>query len=104
MRYPDGIGGFYELNPFPGCNQIIISNHSWIPQEQRGKGQGGKVHQFRLKMAENLGYDYILCTVKADNIPQIRILEKNGWKRLDSFDNRETKNLVFLYGKQLYGS
>ena len=101
MRHIDGHGGFYELNPFPGCNQIVVSNHSWIPPEKRGKGFGDKVHKDRLHMINLLGYDYAICTVKMDNIPQIRILEKNGWKLLDNFFNRETGNSVYIYGRKM---
>lgn len=99
MRYFDGYKGFYELNPFPGCNQIIVSNHSFIAKERRGKGLGDQVHKERLAYIETLGYDYVICTVKEENIPQIKILEKNNWRHLDTFTNRETENTVRIYGK-----
>lgn len=98
MRFFDGIGGFYELNPFPGCNQLVVSNHSWLSPKHRGKGLGTKIHIQRLAQIRILGYDYALCTVRADNAPQVRILEKCGWKLLDAFTNRETGNVVKLYG------
>lgn len=101
MRHSDGIGGFYELNPFPGCNQIVVSNHSWIPPEKRGKGFGDQIHKERLAHIKLLGYDYAICTVKSDNIPQIRILEKNGWRWLDNFFNGETGNSVYIYGRKM---
>lgn len=101
MRYSDEDGGFFELNPFPGCNQIVVSNHSWIPPEKRGKGAGTSTHFKRLNLMRKLGYDYAICTVKSDNIPQIKILERAGWKRLDGFLNRETKNNVIIFGKGL---
>lgn len=101
MRYSDKDGGFFELNPFPGCNQIVVSNHSWIPPDKRGKGLGTLVHGKRLMLMDELGYDYALCTVREDNLPQIAILEKAGWKRLDVFRNRETNNVVLIYGKEL---
>ena len=101
MRYADLYGGFYELNPFPGCNQIVVSNHSWVAPEQRGKGLGDLIHKERLEHAKTLGYDYVICTVKADNVPQIKILEKNGWTLLDSFINRETTNQVLIYGREV---
>jgi len=99
MRYETSSGGFYELNPFPGCNQIVISNHSFVPKQARGKGIGTRDHSDRLEQIESLGYDYAICTVKEDNIPQIKILEKNYWKHLDTFTNRETENTVRIYGK-----
>lgn len=101
MRYEDGIGGFFELNPFPGCNQIVVSNHSWIPPEQRGQGKGTVIHKERLQKIRLLGYDYAICTVKATNEAQINILNRNGWKCLDEFLNRETGNVVLIFGRKM---
>ena len=100
MRYGTEYG-FYELNPFPGCNQIVVSNHSWIGHKHRGKGIGTHEHQSRLEEIQRLGYDYAICTCKLENAPQQRILEKHGWKLLDSFENRETENKVLIYGKKM---
>lgn len=103
MRYTNHpeIGGYYELNPFPGCNQVVVSNHSWIPPANRGKGMGDYAHRERLHQIRALGYNYALCTVKADNVAQIAILERNGWKKLDDFFNTETGNQVELWGKHV---
>jgi RimJ/RimL family protein N-acetyltransferase len=101
MRYEDGHGGFFELNPFPGCNQLVVSNHSWIDPELRGAGLGTVIHGQRLEKMRILGYDYAICTVKSSNIAQIKILEKYLWKHLDTFMNRETGNRVELWGKRL---
>lgn len=101
MRFSDDNGGFFELNPFPGCNQVVVSNHSWIAPDKRGQGLGTKVHNERLSLMEKLGYDYALCTVKSGNFAQIAILNKAGWKQLDAFMNRETNNVVLIYGKGL---
>ena len=60
--------GYCELNSFPGCNQIVVSNHAFIYPEKRGKGLGSKNHKLRVERAKFLGYDYFICTVKADNI------------------------------------
>lgn len=98
MRFANA-QGFYELNPFPGCNQIVISNHSCIKKEKRGQGLGTIEHKYRLEHIKELGYDYAICTVKSDNVPQIKILIKAGWKWLDSFHNKETENDVQIFGK-----
>lgn len=100
MRFANE-NGFYELNPFPGCNQLVVSNHSLVYPEKRGVGVGTQEHHKRLQQIKFLGYDYVICTVKADNIPQIKILEKMGWKQLDSFLNGETNNTVFIYGRKM---
>lgn len=100
MRFPSD-AGFYELNSFPGCNQIVVSNHSFVKPELRGMGLGKQIHQERLDLMKELGYDYALCTVKADNIAQISILVKNQWKFLDSFHNKETGHDVLIYGRKV---
>jgi predicted GNAT superfamily acetyltransferase len=100
MRYADEYG-FYELNPFPGCNQVVVSNHAFIYALDRGKGNGYKQHQARLAEARRLGYSYIICTVRKENSKEISILEGAGWKTLDHFWNLETEHDVVIYGKVL---
>ncbi len=98
MRYSNTFG-FFELNPFPGCNQIAVSNHAFVHKALRGKGIGKTEHQKRLDLIKTLGYDYSMCTVKETNIPQIKILEGAGWKHLDTFLSTETENTIRIYGK-----
>lgn len=100
MRFADDVG-FYELNPFPGCNQICVSNHALIYAEERGKGLGQIQHQERLRKAEELGYDFIICSVRADNVVEITILKKNGWIMSHEFVSRETGNTVQIWGRAL---
>lgn len=105
MRFPvfhpnsDGqlVIGFQELNPFPGCNQIVVSNHAFIEEQYRGGGHGSVAHQDRLKLIKELGYDLVLCTSIAGNHVQTKILENNKWSRVASFKNRETGNWVYLW-------
>ena len=100
MRYGTPYG-FFELNPFPGCNQLVISNHSWIHPKHRGQGIGSEEHLNRLGEIERLGYDCAICTVKSDNIAQIKILEKFGWTYCYKFNNRETGNEVLIYARSM---
>lgn len=101
MRYADQFG-FYELNPFPGCNQIVVSNHAFIYPEYRGKGYGKKQHIERLNKARELGYNAIICTVSKENEIELKMLEKNDWKFCYNFWNQETGNLVAVYMRQLH--
>lgn len=100
MRYRQE-GGFSELNSFPGCNQLVISNHSFVFPHLRGLGIGNKNHVVRLKLMEELGYDYALCTVIETNEAQIRILSNNNWTLLDKFYNKETGNIIRIYGRSI---
>jgi RimJ/RimL family protein N-acetyltransferase len=89
MRFADEYG-FYELNPFPGSNQIVVSNHAFIYAQYRGKGIGQMQHSQRLAKAKELGYDTIICTVRADNAVEKHILKKNHWACTFSFRSTET--------------
>lgn len=100
MRFSTG-HGFYELNPFPGCNQIVVSNHSFIEKDKRGQGLGTSDHKHRLMHIKEVGYDYAICTVREDNLPQLKILARFGWKQLDKFFNKETEHTVLIFGKAI---
>lgn len=100
MRFANE-NGYCELNPFPGNSQIVVSNHAFIYHEKRGKGLGKKNHQLRVERATFLGYDYLICTVKSDNKPELAILLKEGFKELDKFVNTNTGNWNLIFGKQL---
>jgi L-amino acid N-acyltransferase YncA len=110
MRYPffhDGhfFGakpiGHYELNPFPGCNQMVVSNHSCIYSEYRGQGLGQILAEEKISTAKEEGFDYMIATVVSTNTAQLKIMEKNGWKLLDTFFNRESGNEVNIFGRRL---
>ena len=93
--------GYCELNPFPGNSQIVVSNHAFIYPPKRGKGKGRNNHKLRVERATFLGYDYLLCTVKSNNVAELAILSKEGFKELDEFRNTNTGNLNKLFGKLL---
>lgn len=100
MRYANEFG-FCELNTFPGCNQIVVSNHAFVYRDKRGQGHGSKNHEIHVERAKFLGFDYILCTVRANNAAELAILTKHNFKELDEFINTETGNTVKIFGKKL---
>lgn len=100
MRYSTE-SGFFELNSFPGCNQLVVSSHSFVEMDERGKGRGTLAATDRINLARELGYDYALATVNQDNEPQLRIMEKLGWTKLAEFENRTTGHVIGIYGKDL---
>lgn len=101
MRYQiDGVYG--EIDSLPGCTQVAVSHAVFLPPKERGKGKGTAANAKRLiMMQEELGYDYALCTVSADNHIQRELLQANHWMSLSSFYSRKTGHLVFIYGIQL---
>ena len=93
--------GHYEINNFPGCNQLAVFNHSCIYPEHRGRGLGKLLSIEKIKTAEEEGYDYAIATVVSTNERQLAIMEQNGWKLLDTFFNRESGNEVNIFGRRL---
>ncbi len=93
--------GFFELNTFPGCNQIVMLNHVCIYPEKRNQGLGAKQCRFYIDKAKELGYDILICTVITSNIPQLKLMAKFGFLELDTFYNRETGNTVKIFRKRL---
>lgn len=88
-----------ELTTLPGCSQVVVSHGVYVPKGERGKGLGLEANVARLAYAfGDLGYDYMLCTVRGDNLPQIRIMNKVGWKKLAEFTSSNTGHLILLYG------
>lgn len=100
MRFSNE-NGYCELNSFPGNSQIVVSNHAFVYPEKRGKGYGNANHKLRMERATLLGYDYVICTVKSNNTPELKILAKNGFKELDEFMNTNTGNLNKIFGKRI---
>lgn len=101
MRFENEYG-YCELNPFPGCNQIVVSNHAFVYPEHRGKGHGFANHQKRVARATKLGYNLIVCTVRANNIAEKKILTKGDWTKALEFTNTESGNQVELWYKELH--
>lgn len=93
--------GYWEVNSLPGCPQVAVSNHAFINPAYRNQGYGKIYHAERLRTLKELGFNYVLCTVKTNNIFQIKILQRFGWKLFDGFHNSETDNDVLFYGKDL---
>ena len=90
-----------EISDLPGCPQIAVSHYVFLREGQKGKGQGQRAHRDRLQLMKEAGYDYALCTVIGQNAVERHILEKHGWKPLDSFSSTKTQNSVELWGKPL---
>lgn len=100
MRFADE-NGFFELNPFPGCNQLVISNHALIYPDKRGQGLGKQQVETRIETATELGYDYLICTIKGSNEVQLRNVALAGYQILDHFFSTETGSMIFILGRKL---
>lgn len=100
MRYPAPYG-YFEFNTFPGCAQLIVSNHAWVRPSERNKGYGQEQQRVKLDMAAELGYNCIICTVDSKNTVEKHILKKNGWKYCHTFHNTETLKHIEIWVRDI---
>lgn len=91
----------FELRRMPGCCGVCISCHSLVETGFRKKGLGTLLNQMRLVMARQMGYGVLMCTDIMTNTVQHKILEKNNWQYLMTFNNPRTKNNVLIHAFNL---
>lgn len=97
MRYQHE-GTYGEVTSLPGCSQVAVS-HS-VFRVVRDTGRGKENMQARLQMMfDELGYDYVICTVDMTNARQKNILEATGWRELDTFGSSKTGHFVEIWGR-----
>lgn len=84
----------FNLEQLPGCCGICISTASYVEPEYRGIGLGLLLNSLRIEMTRQMGYGLLMCTDLENNIPQRKILEKNGWEDIYGFTNPRTGNVL----------
>lgn len=100
MRFGDGVGS-YCIETMPGSPQVAISCHTFVHSNLRGKGLGKEQHKDRLETIQDLCYDYVLCTVRADNAVELHILEIYQWQKLAAFTSSVSDSLIYIYGRRI---
>lgn len=93
---PEYIGEF-ALVSLPGCCGAVVSTHSFVNERYRNRGLGTLLNEMRRELAYRLGYGLMLCTDLASNVPQQKVLERNGWTLASKFQNRRTLNTLNLH-------
>lgn len=89
------------ISQYPGLPNVGISHSAGAVIS--GKGHGSTLHQMRLNHVKHfLNLGYLICSVNTDNVAQIKIMNKFGWKELDRFFNQCTCNHVILFGKKVW--
>jgi GNAT superfamily N-acetyltransferase len=91
----------FQLLQMPGCCGICISTGTYVNPEFRGKGVNVLLNNFRIDIAKDLGYGLLICTDLKSNIPQMKTLDKNGWKHIYEFKNPRTNNILNITIKEL---
>ena len=91
----------FELVQMSGCCGICISTGTHVHPEFRGKGVNSLLNNFRIDIAKDLGYGLLMCTDLKSNTPQMKTLDKNGWKHIHEFKNPRTGNILNITVKEL---
>jgi len=91
----------FKLIQMPGCCGICISTGTYVNPDFRGKGVNSLLNNFRIDIAKDLGYGLLMCTDLKSNTPQMKTLDKNGWKHIYEFKNPRTGNILNVTIKEL---
>lgn len=87
----------WELVQMKNCCGICVSTAAQVRPAYRNKGIGLVLNQIRIDLARAMGYSLLFCTDVVANEPQQKILNANGWKRVHTFLNRGSGNVVGLH-------
>lgn len=73
----------WTIAVFPGSPYTAISLSAEVTEKYRGKGLGTAIHGLRLSLLELAGFSRVVCVVKKDNEPQVKILRHHEWELVD---------------------
>ena len=88
--------GEFELTIMPGNRRVLISQHTLVYPEFRGKGKGRELLKIKQEIAAYAGCNLLLATVREDNTVETHLLTTHGWTK---YNTRSTG--VSLWGKEL---
>ena len=91
----------FTLVQMVGCCGICISTGTYVCPKFRSKGVNSLLNNFRIDIAKDLGYGLLMCTDLKSNTPQMKTLDKNGWKHIHEFKNPRTGNILNITVKEL---
>lgn len=86
---------FFSISGLPGCCGVCVSHGVHVAI--RNKGIGSILNRFRKALAKDAQFGLMICTDWATNVPQNKIMQKNGWLRAVEFVNPKTKNKLNLH-------
>lgn len=82
----------FTMRQMPGCCGIVVSTGSTVDPKYRGKGIGTILNELRKDIARANGFGCLMCTTILSNTPQQKILERNEWELVNTFNNPRTGN------------
>jgi GNAT superfamily N-acetyltransferase len=87
----------WELVQMKNCCGICVSTAAQVMPAFRKQGIGLVLNQIRIDLARAMGYSLLFCTDVIKNEAQQKILTANGWRRIHTFLNRGSGNVVGLH-------
>ncbi|MGB4065379.1 MAG: GNAT family N-acetyltransferase [Azonexus sp.] len=101
MRYATPYGAFH-VDPMPGNPQVAICSGFFVFPKHRSKGNGHRLKAYQENVLFEQGYSLALCTVRADNAPQLAVLAKAQWDEGRTFFNEQTSALTTVFTLAIY--
>lgn len=86
---------WWAIGQMPACPNVCLSYHANIEREYAGRGLGKLLNNLRINAAKHAGFTAMLCTVSEDNKPQIKILNKNGWRHISTIQGERGNILLY---------
>lgn len=92
--------GAFEIVSLPSQCQVAICHGFYIKPDSRGSGKANDLKQYQNACVQELGYNFAICTVVANNYAQKRVLANNGWMKLTEFYSERQDEDVEIWGYQ----
>jgi len=91
--------GAFEIDSLPSQCQVGICHGFYVNPDKRRQGLAHGLKQEQNEVLSGLGYDYGLCTVAESNSAQKAVLDKAGWRYLDSFFSSRQNERIEIWGR-----
>lgn len=96
MRFANSYG-FFSIDAMPNQPSIAWCSDFTIHLKNRGKGLAHQLKAYQHDVLDVHGFTFAMCTVKASNEAQLKVLIKAGWNHKTTFHDARTGELVQLW-------
>jgi hypothetical protein len=98
---PDVPIGSFTITELPGNGDVFMPIHVHIDKRFRGYGLGKLLNGIRIDVARKVDASAMLCSVRADNEIERKILFAQGWKQSGEFKHKTQHHTVEIWIRQL---
>jgi hypothetical protein len=90
----------FSFKSIQGCRAVVVSYNTWVHDELRGMGIGGKMQAMKDWLARRLKVSALICTTLDNNNVQNHHLKKFGWELFFPVSNHYTGNKLLVWVKK----